>query len=148
MKKLLVNDLSNKIYLTNARQDKNNPDLFISVGEKQDFTNEAIKAVFQWFMNNFKDNECKKAFEVTFNSAPYILRMVKKGERKMTDEEQIEEMARSCCGRPYKTCEECIKESKKIFGRININDCESWAYARRFFNQGYRKVVDGKEKSK
>ena len=80
MKKLLVNDLSNKIYLTNARQDKNNPDLFISVGEKQDFTDEAIKAVFQWFMNNFNDNECKKAFEVTFNSASYILRMVKKGE--------------------------------------------------------------------
>ena len=76
MKKLLTSPLTNKIYLTNAKQDKSNPDLFIGVGEKQDFTDEAIKAVFQWFVNNFEDNA--EAFEITFKGAPYILRMVKK----------------------------------------------------------------------
>lgn len=77
-KKLLVSDISNTIYLATAKQDKNNPNLFIAIGEKQDFTDEAIKAVFQWFMNNHKDNEPNEAFEVTFKSSPYILRMIKK----------------------------------------------------------------------
>lgn len=77
-KKLLVSDISNTIYLANAKQDKNNPNLFITTGEKQDFTDEAIKAVFQWFMNNHKDNEPNKLFQVTFASSPYVLQMVKK----------------------------------------------------------------------
>lgn len=59
----------------------------------------------------------------------------------MTDKEkQIEEMARSCCSRIYKTCEECIKESEKVFGKTDIDDCECYSYARKFFNKGYRKV--------
>lgn len=62
----------------------------------------------------------------------------------MTDKEQIEEMARSCCGRSrtYKTCEECIKESEKVFGKTDIGDCECYSYARRFFNKSYRKVSE------
>ena len=77
-KKLLVSDISNTIYLANAKPMKDNPTLFVATGEKQDFTDEAIKAVFQWFMNNHKENEPNEAFEVTFKSSPYILRMVKK----------------------------------------------------------------------
>ena len=57
------------------------------------------------------------------------------------NKEQIEEMARSCCSRTYKTCEECIKESEKIFGKTDIDDCECYSYARRFFNKGYRKTI-------
>lgn len=77
-KKLLVSDISNTIYLATARQDKNNPNLFITTGEKQDFTDEAIKAVFQWFINNHQSNEPNEIFQVTFKSSPYVLQMVKK----------------------------------------------------------------------
>ena len=47
----MVSALGNRIYLTNVRQDKENPSLFIATGEKQDYTDEAIRAVFEWFMN-------------------------------------------------------------------------------------------------
>lgn len=77
-KKLLVSDISNTIYLTTARQDKNNPNLFTITGEKKDFTDEAIKAVFQWFVNNHQNNEPNAIFQVTFKSSPYVLQMVKK----------------------------------------------------------------------
>lgn len=59
----------------------------------------------------------------------------------MTDKEQIEEMARSCCSRTYETCKECIKESEKVFGKIDLDDCECYFYASRFFNKGYHKIV-------
>ena len=76
-KKLLVSDISNTIYLANTKPLKDNPTLFITTGEKQDFTDEAIKAVFQWFMNKHKDNEPNEVFKVTFSGCPYVLQMVK-----------------------------------------------------------------------
>lgn len=78
MKKLLVSDITKTIYLANARPIKNYPNLFEASGEKQDFTNEAIRAVFEWFMQNFKENEPNEAFEVTFGDCPYVLRMIKR----------------------------------------------------------------------
>lgn len=80
MKKLLVSDISNTIYLANAKPMKNNPKLFETIGEKQDFTDEAIKAVFQWFMNNYENAECNESFDVTFKNCPYVLRMIKESE--------------------------------------------------------------------
>ena len=80
MKKLLVSDITNTIYLANAKPMKNDPKLFEAIGEKQDFTDEAIKAVFQWFMNNYENEECNEAFDVTFKNCPYVLRMIKKSE--------------------------------------------------------------------
>lgn len=59
----------------------------------------------------------------------------------MTDKKQIEEMARSCCSRAYKTCKECIKESEKILGKVDIYECECYSYASRFFNKGYHKTI-------
>ena len=82
MKKLLVSDITNTIYLANAKPMKDHPNLFQTVGEKQDFTNEAIRAVFEWFMKNFEENEPNEAFEVTFGDCPYVLRMVKREERR------------------------------------------------------------------
>lgn len=78
MKKLLVSDISNTIYLATAKPMKSNPHLFQAVGEKQDFTNEAIRAVFEWFVNNFEENQPHEVFEVTFKSSPYVLQMIKK----------------------------------------------------------------------
>ncbi len=76
-KKLMVSPLTNKIYLANVKQDKKNPELYIATGEKQDYTDEAIRAVFEWFMNNHKENEPKGAFEIRFNNCPYVLTMTK-----------------------------------------------------------------------
>ncbi len=83
MKKLLASDISNTIYLTNAKQDKNNPNLWISSGEKQDYTGEAISAVFQWFVHNmteFKDGKtvANEEYSITYESQPYTLKMVRK----------------------------------------------------------------------
>lgn len=83
-KKLMVSTLTNKIYLTNVRQDKKNPELYIATGEKQDYTDEAIRAVFEWFMNNCKPNE---AFELRFKDCPYVLTMTKEREKEMTEGE-------------------------------------------------------------
>lgn len=80
MKKLLVSDITKTIYLTNAKQVKGCSDLFETVGEKQDYTDEAIRAVFEWFMLNFKENEPNEAFEVKFGNCPYVLQMIKRGE--------------------------------------------------------------------
>jgi hypothetical protein len=80
MKKLLVSDITKTIYLANAKPLKNNPKVFETIGEKQDFTDEAIRAVFEWFMANFKENEPNEAFEVKFRNCPYVLRMIKQNE--------------------------------------------------------------------
>jgi hypothetical protein len=81
MKKLLVSDITKTIYLANAKPIKNHPNLYETVGEKQDFTDEAIRAVFEWFMRNFEENEPNEAFEVTFGDSPYVLQMVKRTEK-------------------------------------------------------------------
>ena len=47
MKKLLVSDITKTIYLTNAKPIKDHPNLFEATGEKQDYTDEAIRAVFE-----------------------------------------------------------------------------------------------------
>lgn len=81
MKKLLVSEITKTIYLANAKPIKNLPKLFETVGEKQDFTDEAIRAVFEWFMINFQENEPNEAFEVKFGECPYILQMIKRSEK-------------------------------------------------------------------
>lgn len=47
-------------------------------GKKEDVTDEAIKAVFEWFMHkvdNLEDD--KNCFEIRFGDLPYVLRMKK-----------------------------------------------------------------------
>ena len=78
MKRLMVSPLTNKIYLTKVKEDKKHEGLYIAQGEKQDYTDEAIRAVFEWFMNNHKQNEPAEAWEVEYADCPYVLRMVKK----------------------------------------------------------------------
>ena len=76
-KRLMLSNLTNKIVLTKVRQDKNNPYLYIATGEKQDYTDEAIRAVFQWFINNFEMKKDNVAFEIRFPDCPYVLAMTK-----------------------------------------------------------------------
>lgn len=45
-------------------------------GNKEDVTDMAIKAVFEWFMHKL-ENECSDcaAYQITFPSLPYVLEM-------------------------------------------------------------------------
>lgn len=78
MRRLMVSALGNRIYLTNVKEVKGKPGLFMASGKKEDYTDEAIRAVFEWFMNNYKENEPAEAYEVTFPGSGYKLIMVKK----------------------------------------------------------------------
>lgn len=71
MKKLLVSDITDTIYLANAKPVKGSADLFEVVGEKQDYTDEAIKAVYQWFLNKCQESETK-FFQIRFGSKPWL----------------------------------------------------------------------------
>ena len=55
---------------------------------------------------------------------------------------EIEEMAKKICGRDYATCLDCVNETKRIIKHANINECECYCYAKKFYNAGYRKVGD------
>lgn len=87
MKKLLVSDITKTIYLANAKPLKGCPHCWETVGEKQDFTYEAIRAVFEWFMANFKENEPNGEFEVRFRNCPYVLQMIKQEPKESEDTE-------------------------------------------------------------
>lgn len=53
------------------------------VGKREDVTNMAIKAVFEWFINKLKnEGEDGKAFQLRYKGLPYVLEMRKeeKGE--------------------------------------------------------------------
>lgn len=75
--KTLVVDLTNTIYLAEVVPTKNDPNILTLTGDKEDMTNQALAAVFQWFINNYKENEPNEAFEVRFPNKPYVLKMVK-----------------------------------------------------------------------
>lgn len=77
MRRLMNSILGNKIYLTAVKEVKDRPGLFVAQGKKEDYTNEAIRATFEWFMNNFKENEPNEAYEVRYTGLPYVLRMIK-----------------------------------------------------------------------
>lgn len=47
------------------------------VGKREDVTDIAIKAVFEWFMHKF-ENECPDgAYQIRFPNVPYVLEMRK-----------------------------------------------------------------------
>lgn len=50
------------------------------VGKREDVTDMAIKAVFEWFMHKM-ENECPDgAYQIRFPSLPYVLEMRKENE--------------------------------------------------------------------
>ena len=77
MRRLMNSIIGNRIYLTAVKEMKDRPGLFLSQGKKEDYTDEAIRAVFEWFINNHKENEPSEAYEVKFENLPYVLRMTK-----------------------------------------------------------------------
>ncbi len=77
MRRLMVSALTNRIYLTDVKEDNKHSGLFIATGKKEDYTDEAIRAVFEWFINNHKENEPAEAYEIRFEGCPYVLTMTK-----------------------------------------------------------------------
>lgn len=74
-KKMMVSDITHTIYYGKVKEVENG--VFKSVGSREDVTDEAIRAVFEWFMKNIQDNELAEAYEVKFKGIPYVLRMTK-----------------------------------------------------------------------
>ena len=68
-----VSPLTNTIFIGKSKKLKNG--VFEWVGEKHDITDDAIRAVFEWFMNNYKNNEQNKAYEIRYTNCPYVLTM-------------------------------------------------------------------------
>ena len=75
-----VSDITNNIYAGTSKDCGNGIKRW--VGKQYNVTDDAIKAVFQWFVNNYNENEPNEAFEVTFPSSPYVLRMIRKEQNK------------------------------------------------------------------
>ena len=71
MKKLLVSEITDTIYLANAKPVKDHEDLFETVGEKQDYTDECIKAVYQWFLNHCREEE-SGMYQIRFPGKPWL----------------------------------------------------------------------------
>lgn len=71
-----VSPITNTIYYGEQNPDKN-----MWKGKKEDVTDGAISAVFQWFMGNMDDNE---EYSITYPSTDFelVMRRKDKGDKK------------------------------------------------------------------
>ena len=81
MKQLMVSMLGNRIYLTNIKQDKDNPKISIATGKQEDYTDEAIRAVFEWFMHEHIKNEPNDGYQLKYEGCDYVLTMTKEDKK-------------------------------------------------------------------
>lgn len=77
-KRMMVTDITHTIYYGNVKDMGNKT--YQQIGKREDVTDEAIRAVFEWFMKNFQDNEPNEVFEVRYKDIPYVLSMTKESE--------------------------------------------------------------------
>lgn len=69
-----VSPLTDTIFYGTIKNDK-------WVGKKEDVTDEAIKAVFEWFMHKVDNLENgHNCYEIQFGGLPYKLQMIKEKE--------------------------------------------------------------------
>lgn len=73
MKKLMVSPLTGKIYLASVKDMGNGN--FLSTGKQEDYTDEAIRAVFEWFMHHIETSENANGYTIRFKGVPYVLSM-------------------------------------------------------------------------
>jgi len=76
MKRLMVSPLTGKIYLTSVKDIGNGN--FLSTGKQEDYTDEAIRAVFEWFMHQIKNAENANGYTIRYKGVPYVLSMTEK----------------------------------------------------------------------
>lgn len=80
MKKIVVTPITNKICYDTVKETKNG---LITVGTHNDITDECIKGVFQWFINEFKKNKYQKEMKLTLSDVKeyeIVFRIKNKGE--------------------------------------------------------------------
>lgn len=71
MKKVVVAPFSNKIYYATVNEARGT----MSSADRKDITDDCIKAVFEWFMNNMVGHS---EYSITFKSSKYELVMREK----------------------------------------------------------------------
>lgn len=76
-----VSPLTNTIYYGTQDPKRN-----VWTGKKEDVTDEAVKAVFIWFMGKMEEGN-EECYSVTFPNTGYILTMYKSEEPADSDEE-------------------------------------------------------------
>ena len=82
MKKLVVSPITNTIFWATVNEEKH-----MITGKKEDVTNNAVGAVFEWFMGNMKEFKDGKMVEnaeysISYKGLPFVLKMVRKEEPK------------------------------------------------------------------
>ena len=70
MKKLLISPDTGQIYLTSAK------DFEASMGRRENFTEEVVKATFEHFVYNIKKENLDE-YEIQYDNIPYLLKMEK-----------------------------------------------------------------------
>ena len=75
IKTMGVSALSDTIYYGTLNTEKH-----MWVGKREDVTDEAIKAVFEWFMHKLDADEKQVAYQIKFPSLPYVLEMRKEAQ--------------------------------------------------------------------
>lgn len=71
MKKVVVAPISNTIYYATVNEARRT----MSATDRKDITDDCIRAVFEWFMNNMDGNS---EYSITFESSKYELVMREK----------------------------------------------------------------------
>ncbi|HBF66471.1 MAG TPA: hypothetical protein DDW34_12960 [Clostridium sp.] len=82
MKKLVVSPITNTIYWATVNEEKQ-----MITGKKEDVTDNAVGAAFEWFMGNMKEFKDGKMVEnaehsISYEGLPFVLKMVRKEEAK------------------------------------------------------------------
>lgn len=75
MKRLLLSPLTGKIYLTNAKEIEGG--FLRAVGEKQDYTDEAIRVVYEWFLHNATQSN-DGFYQIKFSDKPWLTIQIEK----------------------------------------------------------------------
>jgi len=77
MKKLLVSPLTGAIHLGNVKDMGGGN--FKMADKKEDFTEEAIRSVFEKFLYHMQTDGDKEleAYEIRYTNCPYVLKMIK-----------------------------------------------------------------------
>lgn len=76
MKKICFSTTTNKIVIISVRNEKGSQGKAYTVGNPRDCTNEALAAVFFWFMEKLKEQPQKDSFEISYDGLPFVLKMV------------------------------------------------------------------------
>ena len=84
MKKLVVSDISDTIYLASTKPVKDHPDLIETIGEKQDYTDECLRAVYQWFLNHCREEE-SGMYQIRYGDKPWLTMNLKDAEPAPTE---------------------------------------------------------------